>query len=103
MLLAGDDAPKEVVKAAEKPKKKASREEIMALKSDVRKCEERMAKLNEMRDRLAKKLADPELYESTRIGELETWNKKYAEVMEGLDRAEAMWLQAQERLETSEK
>jgi ATP-binding cassette subfamily F protein 3 len=103
MLLAGDDAPKEVVKAAEKPKKKASREEIMALKSDVRKCEERMAKLNEMRDRLAKKLADPELYESTRIGELETWNKKYAEVMEGLDRAEAMWLQAQERLETAEK
>jgi ATP-binding cassette subfamily F protein 3 len=103
MLLAGDDAPKEGVKAAEKPKKKASREEIMALKSDVRKCEERMAKLNEMRDRLAKKLADPELYESSRIGELETWNKKYAEVMEGLDRAEAMWLQAQERLEAAEK
>jgi ATP-binding cassette subfamily F protein 3 len=30
---------------------------------------------------------------------METWQKKYAEVMEGLDRAEALWLKAQERLE----
>jgi ATP-binding cassette, subfamily F, member 3 len=99
-LLAGDEdvkvAPQPVAKA-----KKASREEVLALRSDVRKCEERLSKLNEMRDRLAKKLADPDLYESARIGELETWNKKYAEVMEGLDRAEAMWLSAQERLETA--
>ncbi|MES2844446.1 MAG: ABC-F family ATP-binding cassette domain-containing protein [Pseudomonadota bacterium] len=99
-LLAGDEdvkvAPQPVAKA-----KKASRDEVLALRSDVRKCEERLSKLNEMRDRLAKKLADPDLYESARIGELETWNKKYAEVMEGLDRAEAMWLSAQERLETA--
>ena len=26
------------------------------------------------------------------MGELETWNRKYAEVMEGSDRAEALWL-----------
>ena len=37
--------------------------------------------------KLAKKLADPELYEAARIGELETWNRKYAEVMEALDKA----------------
>ena len=52
-----------------------------------------------MRDKLATKLADPALYEAARIGELETWNRKYAEVMEGLDRAESLWLTAQEKLD----
>ena len=60
-LLAGDETTKPV-KVVEKPKK-ASRDEVMALRSEVRKCEERLGKLNEMSDKLAKKLADPALYE----------------------------------------
>ena len=56
-----------------------------------------------MQDKLAKKLADPALYEDDKKGELETWNKKYAEVMDGLDRAEAMWLAAQEKLDAAQK
>ncbi|MCC6519749.1 MAG: hypothetical protein IT543_12950, partial [Tabrizicola sp.] len=52
-----------------------------------------------MRDKLAAKLADPELYEDARKGELETWNRKYAELMDGLDKAEALWMTAQERLD----
>ncbi len=96
-LLAGDETPKEKP-APEKPKR-ASREELTTLRAEVKKNEERLDKLNVMRDRLATKLADPELYEQSRSGELETWQKKYAEVMEGLDRAEAMWLKAQARLE----
>ena len=99
-LLAGDEAEKPAPKPVEKPKK-ASRDEILALKAEVRKCEDRLTKLNEMRDRLATKLADPALYEDARKGELETWNKKYAEVMDGLDRAEAMWLTAQEKLDAA--
>ncbi len=97
-LLQGDE-PK-----TEKPKpekKKASRDEIQALRSEVRKCEERVAKIEEMRGKLAKKLADPALYEDGRAGEIEVWQKKYAEVMDGLDRAEAMWLKAQEKLEAA--
>ncbi len=97
-LLSGDDEAKTEPKAVEKPKK-ASRDELLALRAEVRKCEDRLGKLNEMRDKLATKLADPELYEETRKGELDTWNKKYAEVMDALDRAEAMWLTAQEKLE----
>ena len=96
-LLAGDETPKEKP-APEKPKR-LSRDEVLALKAEVRKCEERLDKLNQMRDRLATKLADPELYEPSRTGELETWQKKYAEVMDGLDRAEALWLKAEARLE----
>lgn len=99
-LLAGDEAEKPAPKPVEKPKK-ASHDEILALKAEVRKCEDRLTKLNEMRDRLATKLADPALYEDARKGELETWNKKYAEVMDGLDRAEAMWLTAQEKLDAA--
>jgi ATP-binding cassette subfamily F protein 3 len=101
MLLAGDEDTKPAPKAVEKPKK-ASRDEILALRAEVRKCDERLAKLNEMRDKLAKKLADPALYEADRIGELETWNKKYAEVMGALDKAEALWMTAQEKLERAE-
>jgi ATP-binding cassette subfamily F protein 3 len=98
-LLQGD----EPAKAAEKPKEKAprpSRDAILAMKAEVRKCEERLTKLNEMRDKLARKLADPELYD--RPDEAVVWQKKYAEVMEGLDRAEELWMKAAEKLETAE-
>ncbi len=99
-LLAGDDEVKAPAQPVVKPKK-ASRDEISALKAEVRRCEERLAKLNDMRDKLATKLADPALYEDARKGELATWNAKYAEVMQALDRAEALWLEAQERLEAA--
>ncbi len=97
-LLAGEDEVRIAPKVVEKPKK-ASRDEMLALKAEVRKCEDRLAKLNGMRDKLAAKLADPELYEDARKGELETWNRKYAELMEALDKAEALWMAAQEKLE----
>lgn len=97
-LLAGEDEVKVAAKPVEK-KPKASRDEVLSLKAEVRKCEDRLAKLNDMGDKLAKKLADPALYEDSRKGELATWNAKYAEVRQALDKAEAMWLAAQEKLE----
>lgn len=99
-LLAGDDEVKSAPQAITKPKK-ASRDEMQALKAEVRKCEDRLVKLNDMRNKLAKKLADPALYEDSRKGELATWNAKYAELMQALDKAEALWLDAQERLEAT--
>ncbi|QQA41383.1 ABC-F family ATP-binding cassette domain-containing protein [Pelagovum pacificum] len=100
-LLLATDSPK--ANKPEKPKAaRPSRDQVLALRAEARKCEERVTKLNDMRDKLAKKLADPELYEDTRINELETWNRKYAEVMQGLERAEALWMAALEKLETAE-
>jgi ATP-binding cassette subfamily F protein 3 len=100
-MLLGTDKPPE--KQAAKPKPvKLTREELMALRSEVRKCEDRVEKINDMRDKLATKLADQALYDPKRAGELETWNKKYAEVMEALDRAEAMWVAAIEKLEKAQ-
>jgi ATP-binding cassette subfamily F protein 3 len=90
-------------KEESRPKPKVySRDEILALRAEVRKSEARVDKLNEMRDKLATKLADPALYEDTKTGELEVWNRKYAEVMEALERAEALWVSALERLESAE-
>lgn len=99
--LLGSDKPA-AQQAPKKPKpKRASRDEILTLRSEVRKSEARLEKLNEMRDKLAEKLADPALYEDARVGELATWNGKYKEVMEALDRAENLWLVAQENLENA--
>ena len=94
----GKDKPK----PAEK-KKTASKEQLQAMRSDTKKGEERVKKINEMRDKLAKKLADPALYEDGKAGELATWNAKYAEIMNALERAEAIWMQSLERLERAQK
>ena len=93
-----DNKPKPVEK-----KKTASKEQLQAMRTDAKKGEERVKKINEMRDKLAKKLADPALYEEGKAGELATWNKKYAEVMDALERSEAIWMQALERLEKAQK
>ncbi len=98
-LLLTADAP--AAKPAPPPpaRRRATRDEVLALKAEVRRCEERVGKLAAMRDRLAEKLADPALYDDP--AEAAVWQKKYAEVMEALDRAEALWLAAEERLEAA--
>ena len=101
LLLSGEKEARKSQKA-DKPKpvvERASKDELQALRSDLRKCEARVEKIEDMRGKLAKKLADPELYEDAKAGELATWNKKYAEVMDGLSRAEAMWEAAQRKLD----
>jgi ATP-binding cassette subfamily F protein 3 len=100
LLLQGEDKPAKPQK--EKKSAPVSRDRILELRAEVRKAEARVRKIEEMRDRLAKKLADPALYEDGRAGELETWNKKYAEVMEATDRAEGLWMAAMETLERAE-
>ncbi|MDG2340718.1 MAG: ABC-F family ATP-binding cassette domain-containing protein [Paracoccaceae bacterium] len=100
-LLAGDKPA-----ASEKPAKKAkrpSRDAVLALRAEVRKSEERLQKLTGMSEKLAAKLADPNLYDSEKVKELEVWNRKYGEVAVAIERAEALWLRAQEKLEAAEK
>ena len=68
-------------RARPKPKR-ASRDEIATLRQEVSRAEARIAKLEDMRDKLAKKLADPAIYEEDRAGDLRVWQAKYAEVMD---------------------
>ena len=100
MLLGQEDTARHS-KTKEKLKR-PSREAILILRQDVRKCEERLEKLQVMQDKIATKLADPALYDDAQAGAMESWQKKYAEVIEGLDRAEALWLAAQEKLDAAE-
>ncbi|WP_424974051.1 ABC-F family ATP-binding cassette domain-containing protein [Dinoroseobacter sp. S124A] len=102
-MLLTPDKPRKPKPAATPAAKRPSRDAILALRAEVRKCEERVQKITAMQEKLSTKLADPALYEDAKAGELETWNKKYAEVMDGLDRAEAMWMAALEKLERAEK
>ena len=103
MLLLSDGGKNPALeKPAPKPKR-ASRDEILALRAELRKCEDRVEKLAEMQNRLAAKLADPALYEDDKIGELEVWNRKYAELMGAIEKAEKLWVAAQDALDKVEK
>ena len=100
-LLSGDKPT--TMAPSDKPKiKRASRDEILALRVEVRKCEDRLEKLMEMHEKLSAKLADPELYSDNNIADLEVWNKKFAEVEEAMSRAETLWVTALEKLDTAE-
>ncbi len=100
MLLAREKPVKEKPQAS-KPKR-PSREAMLALRADLRKCEDRIEKLTDMHDKLSAKLADPALYEDDKISDLETWNRKFTEVVEAMQKAEALWVAAAERLENAE-
>jgi len=100
-MLLGTDKP--AVEKVDKPRApRPSRDGLLAMRAEIRRCEERLEKLNLMRDKLARTLSDPAIYADGRKGELEVWNRKYAEVMDALARAEALWLAATEKLEEAE-
>ncbi len=101
LLLAPAEKPASKPKK-EKPKpKRASREQILALKAEVRKCEERIGKLDEFRMKLDKLLADPALYDERRA-ELPSLQKKDAEIKQAYTRAEEMWEKALQKLERAQ-
>ena len=100
-LLAGDEPAKSASKPAEKPKT-VPREALAALRADVRKCEERLEKLGEMRAKLQERMADPSLYDEARKADLANYTAKFTELEEAERRAETLWLEAQEALEAAQ-
>ena len=102
MLLTQDAPAKPEKPKEEKAQKRASRDEILALRAEVRKAEERIEKLAAMRDKLSAILADPTLYEDARRADLESYNRKFAELEDAERKAESLWLEAQDRLDQAE-
>jgi len=102
MLLSGDKADKPAPKPKPEKPKRPSRDAILALRQEVRKCEARLEKLTDMHERISAKLADPGMYDEARVNEAAEWQKKFAEVEDGLARAETLWMAALERLEEAE-
>lgn len=54
-----------------------------------------------MLEKIGEKMADPTLYDDP--AEAEKWGRKHAEATQALPRAEALWLDALERLEAAER
>jgi ATP-binding cassette subfamily F protein 3 len=86
----------------ERPKAKPlPRSEAAPLKAEVARCEARVAKLEEMREEIDARLANPLIYARGDTEAVEKLQRKRAEVEDGLARAEALWLAALERLEAA--
>lgn len=91
------DAPKENKKQARKERAE-QRQATAKLRKTVQESEKQIAKLEEKKQALEARLADPEIYNgSTR--DLMDLQVKHAEVKEALESAEAKWMDAQEALE----
>ncbi|WP_133488152.1 ABC-F family ATP-binding cassette domain-containing protein [Aliiroseovarius marinus] len=106
-LLLTDERAEQAAKKQEARKenakaKRADRDTILALRSELRKAEARVEKLEDMREKLDAKLADPALYEAGKSDDIAVWQKKHAEVMEAIERAENLWMEAQDNLEKAE-
>ncbi|MEM7296169.1 MAG: ATP-binding cassette domain-containing protein, partial [Pseudomonadota bacterium] len=80
----------------------ADRANLASARAEVRRAEERIAKLEDMQRKLQDKLADPELYDEIRRTDLLIWQNKFAEVENAILRAEALWVDAQATLEALE-
>ncbi len=100
-MLLSSDKPADPKPEKKKPPR-PSRDQILEMRAEVRKAEARIEKLDEMREELAKRLGDPAMYEDENIAKMEAYQKKYAEVMEALERAEAIWTRAQDKLDRAE-
>lgn len=99
-LLAGD--PGEAAEKAKDKPARASRDALQALRSSVRKCEERVDKLAEMITRLDAKLADQSLYAPHMGAELKKWTAKHLEAVTAMARAEELWVEALEALDAAQ-
>ena len=81
--------------------KKEFQKKVLAYKSEVKKCEDRLEKLQNMKKKVADILSSQALYADEKLKELEKWNKKLSEINEAIKRAEDLWIQAQERMESA--
>ncbi|WP_118136726.1 ABC-F family ATP-binding cassette domain-containing protein [Oceanicella sp. SM1341] len=99
---AGAQADRKAAKPG-KSEKAAQRRNLAPLRADVRNCEDRVAKIEEMRVKIDLMLSNPLFYEKNEPSKIEALQIKRSEIIEGLERAEALWLAAQERLEAAER
>ncbi|OWY15135.1 glycosyl transferase family 1 [Thioclava sp. F34-6] len=101
-LLAPPPEDKPAKPAAPKTAK-PSRDAMTAMKREVRDCEARVEKLSSMLEKLDAKLADPALYEPEKAKDLAVWQAKHTEATQAMEKAEALWMAALEKLETAER
>lgn len=98
----GAAASEKKVNVQKREKRKSSvdnRKRLAPLRADVVKCEERVQKIEAMLAKMDGLLANPLLYSAASTQNPEQLQKKRAEILTGLEKAEKMWIDAQERLD----
>ncbi|MCH8953256.1 MAG: ABC-F family ATP-binding cassette domain-containing protein [Proteobacteria bacterium] len=80
----------------------SERRALAPLRGAVKTCEDRLAKIAEMLRRIDARLADPELYQDP-AGRVEALRIKRGEILAAAERAETLWLAAEEALEAARK
>ncbi|RMF38662.1 MAG: ABC transporter ATP-binding protein [Alphaproteobacteria bacterium] len=98
MLLAERGEARPAAPRAERARRPPRPTDLSRLRSEVRSCEARIARIEEMRDRIDGILADPALYAQQPPEKIAELNRKRQEILAGLERAETLWLEAEERL-----
>jgi len=96
-----------VADRAEKPKKvkkkrlsHGEQRKILApFKAEVTKCEERVAKILEIKEKIDEALADPDIYTHSDPNRFESLSKKRAEAEDAIQKAESLWMKAEDDLE----
>jgi ATP-binding cassette subfamily F protein 3 len=78
-----------------------SREEVLSLRKTARSYEERVQKLAGLRKQIVDQLGNKEFYSKATAAQAETMQKKYAEVVQAMDKAEELWMAALEKLENA--
>ena len=111
MLLAergGGGAASEAKKKAKGPKQKRlsnseRRKLTQPLQEDLTKCEERIGKLENMKTKIAERMADPKFYTSESTAKIEELTKKHGEILQAMEKAEKLWINAGEALDAAKR
>lgn len=80
----------------------AARQKLQPLRNKARQCERQMESLQNKLQDAESKLADTDIYESSRSEELQNLLKQQAEIRAQLESVEADWLAAMEEIEAAE-
>jgi ATP-binding cassette, subfamily F, member 3 len=99
----GGAVAKQEAKSKKKAKKKGpeQRRQTAPLQAEVSKCEARVAKLEDIRVKLDKRLADPALYQASEKGVFEALQAKSIELNGAMKKAEGLWLASVEKLDAA--
>ncbi|MEM8697915.1 MAG: ATP-binding cassette domain-containing protein, partial [Pseudomonadota bacterium] len=92
---------RETKPAPQKTAAHQARQTQAQLRAEVRACEARLAKIAEMLETIDNRLADPALYDGP-VDKIKALNIKRDEILEAQDRAETLWLAAEEALEAAQ-
>ena len=99
LLVKGEERPTTI---KNKKKKPDTSTDVRTLRSDLKRAEARIEKLDDMHKKLQEKLANPALYDAGRESDLKLWQDKYTEWEHAMERAEALWVDAQGKLDAAD-